>query len=762
MIEVRFVGKPVTNGEVVDLYNVNFILSEKTGKVTYDENTYVKYPSILIFTITSYNEKVVKTYDSANNLINTKTTRTWLPVTIDGIDFGVKSESDVDENNTKIIKFENIDLKGVPGKKTWKVTISNLYEVFTFYLIGQLTTYTTTEYNLSIAEDKEHSANFKDNTITFQYIENLTSPTISYFNVKSNRIETTYFEPDNIEGNVKKLYYSCPIQLKEKLPISLSNTINVDVATNSTKGTNDGDFYFRVNCKEISTNVNAQEKNETISIVQTDPKSTAEEVKFTIIQKGQQSEIIEDFDNNPEAAEQVFTSYMLYHVTGTAYSSVTSSYNWNDEENKVFDVYSNIDTTLANPMQVEKLFWFTEDPDKFDFKGSDWINFYNHQGKESTYIAFKIKNFKIDVCPSYYKVLSYTNDDFDLSSYEVPINIELFNAYSDVVSITEEQTEGNSNTHNYNIHVMPKAWTDQENGLTGSEFYYQNSYEYFTTIKEKSKIKTAITSTNKDSNSVWTDIQLGGCNQIQIKTTTEDMPTKIDGVKWYSNTSFKKCLAYNPLTMCIPITWNQQMQYNDALDYYNKHYVESSKGYVGPEDHNGISIRPENKEANLAYMPESAQKAIEEAKDVANNDNDNLQNNDLGVQDTPPSSSTQLKMIISEFDGSKITGLTDISNCVAECDTDKGITSLPVDITVSDKMKADATEYKIATINVYGFYDGDESTKYFAGGAPEGDKVTAVFEGDGVKFDAYWTAKSSSIKADYTFNGLTISLNIHA
>ena len=99
MIEVRFAGKPVTNGEVVDLYNINFILSEKTGKVTYDENTYVKYPSILIFTITSYNEKVVKTYDSANNLINTKTTRTWLPVTIDGIDFGVKSESDVDENN---------------------------------------------------------------------------------------------------------------------------------------------------------------------------------------------------------------------------------------------------------------------------------------------------------------------------------------------------------------------------------------------------------------------------------------------------------------------------------------------------------------------------------------------------------------------------------------------------------------------------------------------------------------------------------------
>ena len=786
MIEVKFAGKTVTNNEVINLYNVTFGLAEET--VTFDEKTYIKYPSVLTFTITSYNEKVVKTYDSANNVIDSKTTitRTWLPVTIDGIDFGHKSESKV-KDNTKTITFDSINLKGVPGKRTWKVTISNSYEVFTFYLVGQLTTYTTTEYNLSIAEDEEHSTNFQNNTITFQYLENLTSPITSYFNIRSNRIDTTYFDPDN-NNNVKKLYYSCPIQLKEKLPISLSSTINVDVATNSTKGKNDGDFYFRVNCKEIAANVNAQEKNETISIIQTDPKSTAEEVKFTIIQKGQQSEIIEDFGDNPEAAEQVFTSYMLYHVTGTAYSSVTSSYNWNDEESKVFDVYSNIDTTLANPMQVEKLFWFTEDPDKFEFKGSDWINFYSHQDKESTYIAFKIKNFKINVYPSYYKVLADTNSDYKLLSYEVPINIELLNAYSDLVSITEEQAQGDSNIHNYDIHVMPKAWTDQENGLTGSEFYYKTSYEYFTTIKEKSKLKTAITSPNKDSYSIWTDTELAGCDQIRLKTTIEDMPTKIDGVKWYSNTSFKNCLAYNPLTMCIPITWNQQMRYNDALDYYAKHYDESSKGYLGPEDHNGISIRPENKEANLIYMPESAQKAIEEAEDEDDKDDDNKQNdnqqnspnNDLGIQDVPPSSSTQLKMTISGFDGSKITGLTDIGNCIAECDTDKGITSLSVDITVSDKMaklkeaekdigegkkyatKDDVPEYKIATITVYGFYDGDESTKYFAGGAASGEKVTSVFEGDGVKFDPYWTMKSDVIKGNYSFNGLSISLNIHA
>lgn len=773
MIKVNF-GKnenqlqSIKNGEVINLYDVTFVLSE-TGTVTYDEKTYIKYPTTLKFTITSYNEKVVKSYDSANNVINSNTTQTWLPVTIDGIDFGKRLESKV-ENNEKTITFDGINLKGVPGKRTWKVTISNLYEVFTFYLTGQLTTYTTSEYNLSIARNKEHSINFQNNTVTFQYLENLTSPITSYFNIRSNRIDTTYFDPDD-NNNVKKLYYSSPIQLKEKLPISLSSTINVNVATNSTRGTNDGDFYFRVNCKEVATNINAQEKNETISIIQTDPKSTAKEVKFTIIQKGQQSEIIEDFGNNPEAAEQVFTSYMLYHVTGTAYSSVTSSYNWNDEESKVFDVYSNIDTTLANPMQVEKLFWFTEDPDKFEFKGSDWINFYSHQDKESTYIAFKIKNFKINVCPSYYKVLANTNDDYKLSSYEIPINIELLNTYSDLVSITEEPAQGNAVTHNYNIHVMPKAWTDQENGLTGSEFYYKKPDEYFTTIKEKSKLKTAITSTNKDSNSIWTDTESGGCNQIQLKTTVKDMPTKIDGVKWYSNTAFKNCLAYNPLTMCIPITWNQQMQYNEALDYYSKHYDESSKGYLGPEDHNGISIRPENKEANLLYMPESAQKVIKEAEDADKNDNkkQNLSNNDLGVQDVPPSSSTQLKMIISGFDGSKITGLTDIGNCIAECDTDKGITSLSVDITVSDKMKAlknvtedDVPEYKIATITVYGFYDGDESTKYFAGSAPKGEKVTAVFEGDGVKFDPYWTMKSSSIKGDYSFNGLNISLNIHA
>lgn len=768
------------NGEVINLYNASFSLSEK-GEVICDYKP--KYPTKLIFKITSYNEKVVKTYDSANNVIDSKTTitRTWLPVTIDGIDFGDKSESLV-KDNTKTITFDKINLKGVPGKRTWKVTISNSYEVFTFYLLGQLTTYTTTEYNLSIAGDGEHSANFQNSAITFQYLENLTSPITSYFNIRSNRIDTTYFDPDD-NNNVKKLYYSCPIQLKEKLPISLSSTINVDIATNSTKGKNDGDFYFRVNCKEVATNVNAQEKNETISIIQTDPKSTAEEVKFTIIQKGQQSEIIEDFGDNPEAAAQVFTSYMLYHVTGTAYSSVTSSYNWNDEESKVFDVYSNIDTTLANPMQVEKLFWFTEDPDKFEFKGSDWINFYSHQNKESTYIAFKIKNFKIDVYPSYYKVLADTNsNDYKLSSYEVPINIELLNAYSDLVSITKEQTEGNSNTHNYDIHVMPKAWTDQENGLTGSEFYYKTSYEYFTTIKEKSKLKTAITSNNKDSHSIWTDTELAGCDQIRLKTTIEGMPTKIDGVKWYSNTSFKNCLAYNPLTMCIPITWNQQMQYNDALDYYAKHYDESSKGYLGPEDHNGISIRPENKGANLSYIPESAQKAIEEAKNADKNDDkkQNSPNNDLGVQDVPPSSSTQLKMTISGFDGSKITGLTDIGNCIAECDTDKGITSLSVDITVSEKMaklkeagkdigegkkyatKDDVPEYKIATITVYGFYDGDESTKYFAGGAASGKKVTSVFEGDGVKFDPYWTMDSDGISGNYAFNGLSISLNIHA
>ena len=793
MIEVKFAGNQLTNGAVVNLYNVTFVFSEEKGKVIYDEKTYIKYPSVLTFTITSYNEKVVKTYDSANNVIDSKTTitRTWLPVTIDGIDFGKRHEIDDIENNKKTITFDGIDLKGIPGKRTWKVTISNSYEVFTFYLVGQLTTYTTTDYNLSIAKDEEHSTNFQNNTITFQYLENLTSPITSYFNVRSNRIDTTYFDPDD-NDNVKKLYYSCPIQLKEKLPISLSSTINVDIATNSTKGKNDGDFYFRVNCKEVARNVNAQEKNETISIVQTDPKSTAEEVKFTIIQKGQQSEIIEDFGDNPEAAEQVFTSYMLYHVTGTAYSSVTSSYNWNDEESKVFDVYSNIDTTLANPMQVEKLFWFTEDPSKFEFKGSDWINFYSHQNKESTYIAFKIKNFKIDVYPSYYKVLADTNsNDYKLSSYEVPINIELLNAYSDLVSITEEPAQGNSNTHNYDIHVMPKAWTDQENGLTGSEFYYKNSYEYFTTIKEKSKLKTAITSPNKDSYSIWTDAELAGCDQIRLKTTIEDMPTKIDSVKWYSNTAFKNCLAYNPLTMCIPITWNQQMRYNDALDYYAKHYDESSKGYLGPEDHNGISIKPENKEANLSYMPKSAQKAIEEAKNADNKDNDkdnnnqnnnqqNSPNNDLGIQDVPPSSSTQLKMTISGFDGSKITGLTDIGNCIAECDTDKGITSLSVDITVSDKMKKlkeaqndigegkkyatkdDVPEYKIATITVYGFYNGDESTKYFAGSAPGEEKVTSIFEGDGVKFDPYWTMKSSSIKGDYSFNGLSISLNIHA
>ena len=795
MIKVNFEGKQVTNGEVINLYNVTFGLSG--GTVTFDRETYIKYPSKLIFEITSYNEKIVKTYDSANNVIDSKTTitRTWLPVTIDGIDFGKRHEIDDIENNKKTITFDSIDLKGIPGKRTWKVTISNSYEVFTFYLVGQLTTYTTTDYNLSIAKDEEHSTNFQNNTITFQYLENLTSPITSYFNVRSNRIDTTYFDPDK-EDNVKKLYYSSPIQLKEKLPISLSSTINVDVATNSTKGKNDGDFYFRVNCKEVATNVNAQEKNETISIVQSDPKSTAKEVKFTIIQKGQQSEIIEDFGDNPEAAEQVFTSYMLYHVTGTAYSSVTSSYNWNDEESKVFDVYSNIDTTLANPMQVEKLFWFTENPDKFEFKGSDWINFYSHQNKvndkESTYIAFKIKNFKINVCPSYYKVLADTNsDDYKWASYEVPINIELLNAYSDLVSITKEQTEGDSNTHNYDIHVMPKAWTDQENGLTGSEFYYKRPDEYFTTIKEKSKLKTAITSPNKDSYSIWTDTELAGCDQIQLKTTIEDMPIKIVGIKWYSNTSFKNCLAYNPLTMCIPITWNQQMQYNKALDYYNKHYDESSKGYLGPEDHNGISIRPENKDANLSYMPESAQKAIKEVEDVDNKDNDkdndnknnnqqNSLNNDLGVQDVPPSSSTQLKMTISGFDGSKITGLTDIGNCIAECDTDKGITSLSVDITVSDKMKKleeaknnigegkkyatkdDVPEYKIATITVYGFYDGDESTKYFAGGAASGKKVTSIFEGDGVKFDPYWTMDSDGISGNYAFNGLSISLNIHA
>lgn len=792
MIKVQFRKnenelQSIDNSEVIDLYNVTFGLSE--GTVTFANKTYIKYPTSLEFAITSYNEKVVKNYDAANNLIGSNTTQTWLPVTIDGIDFGVKSESPVNKDkNEKTITFNKINLKGIPGKRTWKVTISNSYEVFIFYLVGQLTTYTTTEYNLSIAGDEEHSANFQNNTITFQYLENLTSTITSYFNIRSNRIDTTYFDPDN-NSNVKKLYYSSPIQLKEKLPISLSSTINVDVASNSTKGTNDGDFYFRVNCKEVATNVNAQEKNETISIIQTDPKSTAKEVKFTIIQKGQQSEIIEDFGNNPEAAEQVFTSYMLYHVTGTAYSSVTSTSYFDAKESNVFDVYSNIDTTLANPIQVEKLFWFTKDPDKFEFKGSDWINFYNHQKKtkndspESTYIAFKIKNFKINVCPSYYKVLADTNsDDYKLSSYEIPINIELLNAYSDIVSITEEQAQGNSNTHNYDIHVMPKAWTDQENGLTGSEFYYKKPDEYFTTIKEKSKLKTAITSTNKDSYSIWTDTESAGCDQIRLKTTVKDMPSKIDGVKWYSNTSFKNCLAYNPLTMCIPITWNQQMLYNTALDYYSKHYDESSKGYIGPEDHNGISIRPENKNVNLSYMPESAQKAIKEAEDADDKDDkkQNSSNNDLGVQDVPPSSSTQLKMIISGFDGSKITGLTDIGNCVAECDTDKGITSLSVDITISDKMKAlknaandigegktyakaeDVPEYKIATITVYGFYNGDESTKYFAGSAPGDEKVTSIFEGDGVKFDPYWTMNSKCISGNYAFNGLIISLNIHA
>lgn len=816
MINVSINNQPIENNSEYILYWVDFIENKKTYYIdSPDGNHYVEYPKYLNIEVTSSIDTIKTTYNngipSNKNLYTSK-----LPVTITGLDFLGKEESErLDDNNEWTIEFDDKvlpnKLKGIEGDNKWKVTITNSYEIFTFYFVGHLKTSTIKTNILELVNGKDDKFNpskefslgvdGKLDTIHFLYNENIVFPYSSSFFLNSIRIESTYFDPDNL-NNVITRYYSVPIQITTNIPSSISDTLSFNLSDNSIVQSDNKNFYYEVKCIENNVNHNAQAKSISLTIQQTD--GSDEKYEFQIIQDGEQTLISEEIGNDKNIAEQIFTSYMMYDTHCYIDSYLMSN---KKNGNDLVPAYTTkLDLTLANPVQIEQLFNFVPNSKDFEYTADEWTYFYTYnpqlvQNKEdpNSYKAFTIRDLTVVAYPSYYGVLSEKDKEkYNLSSYQVPLNLE-FNSYkyyieSDkatyLAEIKQKNKYGNAinidkahfTYYDIDIYVYPEAWTNQSYGFCGSTYYYQSPINFFTSIKDKTQLKSSLTGSNKDSSYVWTE-QESDCSGMFIQSTsytrlTKDFPKDLP--KWYTNKYIKKFLtAYTPLRLCIPIEWNHKMHYTEALNYYNKHYVESSKGYVGPEDHNGIAIKPENKGINNSLMPESAQKAIEEEKKKEEKENlTNNVNNDLGVQDMPISSSTQLKMSISGLNGDEITGLTDINNCVAECNTDKGITSLSVNIKVPKKLKDklqkaeigedkeyktedDLPEYKIATITVYGMYDEDESNTFFAGGKPSGDKVTSVVEGtNGVKFDVYLVKKSSSISGSYSFNGLSISLTI--
>lgn len=824
MINVSINGQPIENNSEYILYWVDFIEKAKTYYiVSPDGKHYVKYPKYLNIEVTSSSIDTIKTTYNNGIPSNKNLNSSKLPVTITGLDFLGKEESErLNDNNEWKIEFDDEilsdKLKGIEGDNKWKVTITNSYEIFTFYFVGHLKTSTIKTNILELVNDedddkfnptKEFNLGTNDkldkDTVHFLYEENIVFPYFSSFFLNSVRVETTYFDPDDL-NNVITRYYSVPIQITTNIPSSISDTLSFNLSDNGIVQSDGKDFYYEVKCIENNVNHNAQAKSISLTIQQTD--GSDEKYEFQIIQDGEQTLISEEIGNDKNIAEQIFTSYMMYDMHCYIDSYLMS--NEIKDKNLIPAYTTKLDLTLANPAQIEQLFNFVPNPKDFEYTADDWTYFYTYNPQlvpnredPNSYKAFTIRDLTVVAYPSYYGVLNEKDKEkYNLSSYQVPLKLE-FNSYKYYVEsdkttyltkikqrIDEKAVDGDNTYYDIDIYVYPEAWTNQSYGFCGSPYHYKSPEDFFTSIKDKTQLKSSLTGSNKDSSYVWTN-QESDCSGMFIQSTSSTKLTK-DFPKWYTNKYIKKFLtAYTPLRLCIPIEWNHKMLYTKALDYYNKHYVESSKGYVGPEEHNGIAIKPENKGINNSLMPESAQKAIEEEKKKEEKENlknpenkensknsTNNVNNDLGVQDMPISSSTQLKMSISGLNADEITGLTDINNCVAECNTDKGITSLSVNIKVPKKLKDklqkaeigedkeyktedDLPEYKIATITVYGMYDEDESNTFFAGGKPSGNKVTSIIEGtNGVKFDVYLIKKSSSISGSYSFNDLSISLNI--
>lgn len=803
MINVSINNQPIENNSEYILYWVDFIENSKTYYiVSPDGKNYIKYPESLTIEVQSSIDTVKTTYiDGKPNY--TPLNQTSLPVTITGLDFiGEKESIRLDDKKGWTITTLPNKLKGIEGDNKWKVTITNSFETFTFYFVGHLKTSTIKTNILELVTGKDDkfnplkefsiSTDDKLDTVHFLYEENTTYPYFSSFYLNSVRIENTYFDPDDL-NNVITRYYSVPIQITTNIPPSISDTLSFNLSSNGIVQSEGKNFYYEVKCIENNVNHNAQAKSISLTIQQTD--GSDEKYEFQVIQDGEQTLISEEIGNDKNIAQQIFTSYMMYDTHCYIDSYLMSN---KKNGNDVVPAYTTeLNLTLANPVQIEQLFNFVPDPSKFEYTADDWTYFYTYNPKlvtnsDDSYKAFTIRDLSVVAYPSYYSVLSEKDKEkYNLSSYQVPLNLE-FNSYKYYIESdkTTYLTEIKQSTYkkvdvdkayftyyDIDIYVYPEAWTNQSYGFCGSTYHYESPAYFFTSIKNKTQLKLALTGSNKDSSYIWTN-QESDCSGMLIKSTSNTRLEK-NLPKWYSNKYLNKFLSYTQLKLCIPIEWNHKMPYTEALDYFNKHYVESTKGYVGPEDHNGIPIKPENKTANDNLMPDSVKKAVEEEKKKEEKENPtNNVNNDLGVQDMPISSSTQLKMTISGLNADKITGLTDINNCVAECNTDKGITSLSVNIEVPKKLKDklqkaeigedkeyktedDLPEYKIATITVYGMYDEDESNTFFAGGAASGDKVTSIVEGtDGVKFDAYLIKKSSPISGNYSFNGLTISLNI--